>query len=197
MYGEDKDGVGKPPLIDRDRKMVTLSTYAEAAREGNCYAGANQAGVVFTVGLSQTYTGLVVYNPIGSGKVLRILAAGQSEIVAPGGANITEYWLGTGHHASTACTAGSALTAYNCRVGGSVGVGVVYDGSELNSAPSYTFPIMTGKTAANLSVAAAPGLVRIDGLVALPAGAYAAIINFSTGAAAGGKAAILWQELDA
>jgi hypothetical protein len=196
MYGEDKNGVGKPPLIDRERKMVTLSTYAEAAREGNCYAGANQAGVVWTDGISQTYTGLVVYNPIGSGKVLRLLAAGVSEIVAPAG-DITEYWIGTGYHASTACSAGSELTAMNCRVGGSVGVGVAYDGSELNSIPVWTFPIMTSKTDENLSVSAAPGLVRIDGLVALPAGAYAAILNFETGAAAGGKGAILWQELDA
>jgi hypothetical protein len=197
MYGEDINGVGKPPLIDRERKMVTLSEYAEAARQGNCYAGANQAGVVWTDGISQTYTGLVVYNPIGSGKILRILAAGQSEIVAPGGANITEYWLGCGYHASTACTAGSELTAYNCRVGGSVGVGVAYDGSELNAIPTWTFPIMTSKTAAVLAVAAAPGLVRIDGLVALPPGAYAAILTFMVGAASGGKGAILWQELDA
>ena len=195
MYGETKSGVGKPPLIDRERKMVTLETYAEAAREGNCYSGANQAGVVNTVGLSQTYTGLVVYNPIGSAKILRILAAGWSEIKVPTSA-ITEYWLGTGYHASTACTAGSALTAYNMRVGGSAGVGVAYDGSELNSAPVYAFPIMTGKTSNALSVAAAPGLVRIDGLVALRPGAYAAIINFTIGVAAGGKGAILWQEID-
>jgi hypothetical protein len=196
MYGEDINGVGKPPLIDRERKMVTLSTYAEAAREGNCYAGANQAGVIWTDGISQTYTGLVVYNPIGSGKVLRILAAGVSEIVAPAG-DITEYWIGTGYHASTACSAGSELTAMNCRVGGSVGVGVAYDGSELNSIPVWTFPIMTSKTDELLGTSAAPGLVRIDGLVALPAGAYAAVLNFEEGAAAGGKAAILWQELDA
>ena len=195
MYGEDIDGVSKPPLIDSERKAVTVSTYAEAAREGNCYSGANQAGVINTVGLATTYTGLVVANPVGSGKILRLLAAGVSEIVQTTG--IADYWIGTGYHASTNCTAGSALTAYNLRVGGSAGAGVVYDGSTLPIAPSYTFPIMTGMTSAKLSVAAAPGLVRIDGLVALPAGAFAAIINFTVGVAAGQKSAILWQEIDA
>lgn len=196
MYGEDINGVGKPPLIDSERKMVTLSTFAEAVREGNCYSGANQAGVVFTIELATTYTGLCLKNPLLSGKVLRILAAGYSEIKVPAN-EITDYWIATGYHASTEPTAGSALTAVNLRAGGAAGAGVVLDGSTLPVAPTYTFPLMTGKTTNALSVSAAPGLVRIDGLVALPPGAFAIIACFTIGVAGGGKGAILWQEIDA
>ena len=196
MYGENINGVAKPPLIDRERKSVVLSSFADAVREGNCYSGANQAGVVFTVELSTTYTGLCVYNPVLSGKVLRILAAGYSEIKVPAN-EITDYWIGTGYHASTAAVETSTITSTNLKAGGEAGVAVVLDSTELPAAPVYNFPIMTGKTTNALSVAAAPGLVRIDGLVALPPGAYAAIICFTIGVAGGGKGALLWQELDA
>jgi hypothetical protein len=195
MYGQNKDGIAQTPLIDSERKIVTLSTFAEAVREGNCYSGANPTAVVFTVGLSATYTGLALANPIGSGKILRLLAAGWSEIKASTG--ISDYWIGTGYHASTNATIGSEITATNLRVGGSLGVGKVLDDSQFPVNPTYAFPIMTGHTSAALSTSAAPGLVRIDGLVALPPGAFAAIINFTVGVAGGGKGAILWQEIDA
>jgi len=197
MYGKTSGGVGSPLLIDSERRVVSADGFAESARNGNCYSGANQTGCVWTVGLATTNTGLCVANPIGSGKILSILAAGYSEIVAPTG--ITDAWIAGGYHASTNVVigAGAAGTAINMKLGGSAGVGKVWTGCTLPVAPVYLFPIMTGHTSGALSVSAAPGLVRIDGLVHVPAGGFVIIANFTIGVAVGAKGAILWEELDA
>jgi hypothetical protein len=194
MYGKDKNDVGRPVLIDSERKVVVSSTWAEAVLEGNCYSYAAQTGTVWSVGLHQTNTGVCVANPIGSGKDLSILAAGYSEIVAPAG--IADAWIATGYHASTNVALGVIGVATNLLVGGGIGVANVYSGASLPAAPVYNFPIMTGHTDNALSVSAAPGLIRIDGLVVLPPGGFAIIANFTIGETAGAKGAILWQELD-
>jgi hypothetical protein len=194
MYGKDVDDVGRPVLIDSERKLVTTSTWAESVLEGNCYSYANQTGTVWTVGLATTNTGLCVANPVGSGKDLSILAAGYSEVVAPTG--IADAWIAAGYHASTDVALGVIGVAKNLLVGGGIGVAKVYSGATLPVAPTYRFPIMTGHTSANLSTSAAPGLIRIDGLLVLPPGGFAIIANFTIGVAVGAKGAILWQELD-
>ena len=194
MYGKDKDDVGRPLLIDSERKLVVSSTWDEAVLEGDCYSYASQTGTVWSVGLHQTNTGVCVANPVGSGKDLRLLAAGYSEIVAPTG--IADAWIATGYHAATDVALGVIGVATNLRVGGGIGVAKVYSGATLPAAPTYTFPIMTGHTSAALSTSAAPGLIRIDGLVVLPPGGFAIIANFTVGVAVGAKGAILWQELD-
>ena len=194
MYGKDKNDVGRPLLIDSERKLVVSSTWEEAVLEGDCYSYASQTGTVWSVGLHTTNTGVCVANPIGSGKDLRLLAAGYSEIVAPTG--IADAWIATGYHASTDVALGVIGVAKNLRVGGGIGVAKVYSGATLPAAPVYVFPIMTGHTSAALSTSAAPGLIRIDGLVVLPPGGFAIIANFTVGVAVGAKGTILWQELD-
>lgn len=196
MYGKNKDGVGKPPLIDSEDKLVVSQTYVDAVMEGNCYSYASQTGTVWSVGLHTTNTGVCLANPIGSGKYLRLLAAGYSEIIIPTG--ITDAWIATGYHASTDVALGVIGVAKNLKVGGSLtSAAKVYSGATLPAAPVYTFPIMTGHTSNALSTSAAPGLIRIDGLVVLSPGAYAIIANFTIGVAVGAKGAILWQEIDA
>lgn len=194
MYGKTKNGVGRPVLVDSERKLVVSSTWDEAVLEGDCYSYASQTGTVWSVGLHTTNTGVCVANPIGSGKDLRILAAGYSEIVAPTG--IADAWIATGYHASTDVALGVIGVATNLRVGGGIGVAKVYSGATLPAAPVYVFPIMTGHTSAALSTSAAPGLIRIDGLVVLPPGGFAIIANFTVGVAVGAKGAILWQQID-
>jgi len=194
MYGKDINDVGRPMLIDSERKVVTTSTWAEAVLEGNCYSYASQTGTVWSVGLNKTNTGVCVANPIGSGKDLSILAAGYSEVVAPAG--IADAWLATGYHASTDVALGVIGVAKNLYVGGGIGVAKVYSGATLPADPVYRFPIMTGHTSGALSTSAAPGLIRIDGLLVLPPGGFVIIANFTIGVAVGAKGAILWQELD-
>lgn len=194
MYGKDKDGVAQPPLIDSLRRLVMNAAFAEAVKQGNCFSGANQTGTVWTVGLATTNTGLCLANPVGSGKILKLLAAGYSEIVAPTG--ITDAWIAGGFHASTDVALGVAGTPVNLKLGGATGAGKVFTGATLPLAPKYLFPIMTGHTSGALSTSAAPGLIRIDGLVSLPPGGFVIIANFTIGVAVGAKGAILWQEED-
>jgi len=195
MYAKDKDDVGKVPLIDSERRLVMAGTFSEAVRQGNCFSGANQTGCVWSVGLHTTNTGLCIANPVGSGKILSLLAAGYSEIVAPTG--IADAWIATGYHAATDVALGVIGVARNLKVGGAIGVGKVYTGATLPVAPTYTFPIINGHTSAALSTSGQPGLIRIDGLVSLPPGAFAIIANFTVGAAVGAKGAILWEEVNA
>ena len=194
MFGKDSDGVARPPLIDSERRLVNAAGFSEAAKQGNCYSGANQTGCVWTIGLATTNTGLCVANPVGSGKILSLLAAGYSEIVAPTG--IADAWIAGGYHASTDVALGVIGVARNLKLGGAVGVGKVYTGATLPVAPGYLFPIMTGHTSAALSTSAAPGLIRIDGLVSIPPGGFVIIANFTVGVAVGAKGAILWEEVD-
>ena len=139
MFGKTRAGISRVPLIDNERRLVSAAGFAEAAKRGNCYSGANQTGTVWTVGLATTNTGLCVSNPIGSGKILSILAAGYSEIVAPTG--IADAWIAGGYHATTDVAAGVAGTAVNMKLGGAAGVGKVWTGASLPGAPAYLFPI--------------------------------------------------------
>ena len=195
MYGKTSGGVSQSPLIDSEERLILTRSFVDSSRSGNCYSAANQTGCVWSVGLHKTNTGLCLANPIGSGKILSILAAGYSEIVAPTG-EITDAWLAGGYHASTDVALGVIGVARNLRLGGSVGAGKVYTGATLPSDPVYLFPIMTGKTDELLSESAAPGLVRIDGLVQVTAGGFVIIANFTIGVAVGAKGAIIWEEID-
>ena len=194
MYAKTSAGVGQAPLIDSEQRLVVTSSFADYAQKGNVYSGANQTGCVWTVGLATTNTGLCVSNPIGSGKILSLLAAGFSERVQPAG--IQDAWIAGGYHASTDVAAGVAGTARNMKLGSAAGVGKVWTGATLPVAPVYLFPIATGKVSALLSVASSPGLIRIDGLCAIPPGGFVIIATFTVGAAVGQMGALIWEEVD-
>lgn len=71
MYGQDSSGVGRPPLVDSDRRLVVASgggRFTEAALAGRLFSVANQTNVTTTAALATTWTGLGVGNPATSGK---------------------------------------------------------------------------------------------------------------------------------
>jgi len=71
MYGQNSAGVGRPPLIDSDRRLVTASgggRFTAAALAGRLFSVANQTNVTTTAALAATWTGLGVGNPATSGK---------------------------------------------------------------------------------------------------------------------------------
>ena len=195
MYGKTKAGVGLPVLVDSSGRLLSdgEGAFAQAVRDGDCFYGANQTGCVWTVELATTYTGLCVSNPLNSGKIASILAAGYSEIVAPTGIN--DAWLAGGYHASTDVVAGVAGTARNLRLGGAAGACKVWTGATLPVAPTYILPIQTGHTATALS-GGSPCLQMITGIIQVPPGAFVIIACFTIGVAVGAKGAILWREVD-
>jgi hypothetical protein len=73
MYGQDVSGVGRPPLIDADRKLITVNgggKYTDAAINGRLFMAANQTPVATSTTLNTAFTGLALCNPTGSGKLL-------------------------------------------------------------------------------------------------------------------------------
>jgi len=68
MYGKDRDGVGRPPIMDSDGILITRSPLYDAALQGRLFSVANQTNVTTTAALATTWTGLGVGNPATSGK---------------------------------------------------------------------------------------------------------------------------------
>jgi len=71
MYAQDSSGVSRPPLIDSDRKLVTVpggGKYAEAAMAGRLFYASTQTHVSTSTTKNNTFTGLAILNPTGSGK---------------------------------------------------------------------------------------------------------------------------------
>ena len=57
--------------------------YFEQVYRGNVYSAANQAAQAVSVALNTTYTGLMLYNPIGANVVLSVLKVKFALSVAP------------------------------------------------------------------------------------------------------------------
>ncbi len=68
MYGKDRDGIGRPLLINKDGMVITQSNLQEAANEGRLFSACNQAHVTTCTTLHNTFTGLAIVNPAASGK---------------------------------------------------------------------------------------------------------------------------------
>ena len=168
--------------------------YQEAVARGNVYSAMSQTGCVWSVGLTAIYTGVLVSNPNGSGKVLSILAAGFSERVQPAG--IQDVSL-AGNFSTTEVTHSVPGVPVNLQVGNSnIGTGKWDTGATMPVAPKYLLPLIGGKVSALLSVAASISLVNIGGLIQLLPGAYCCIAAFTVGAAVGQMGAIVWEELN-
>lgn len=87
-------GAGLTPALRLDNVGALVNSqlhgrYFESARNRRIFTAANQTVTTTTVGLTTTYTGLCLSNPVGSGWNLSILGVGYSAIVAwPAGSAI-------------------------------------------------------------------------------------------------------------
>ena len=68
MYGKDADGVGNPPLIDSERRLVIPGggIYKENTLKGTQFF-ANALDMEVALYTATTAIGLIIYNPAGSG----------------------------------------------------------------------------------------------------------------------------------
>jgi hypothetical protein len=168
--------------------------YNAAVMTGNVYSATSQTGVVLTVGLATTYTGVCLSNPNGSGKALSILAAGFSEVVAPTG--IQTAFLAAGY-STTDVTHSVAGVPVNMRLGRAIGCSGKFDtGATLPVAPKYVATLNSGHTSGALSTAACPALYELGGLCILDPGGFAIIAGFTVGVAVGCYGCIIWEEID-
>lgn len=82
MYGKDRDGIGRPALVDNEGILLAKSTLADAAIEGRLFNVCNQTNVTTTAALATTWTGLGVGNPATSGKLYVFHEFGWAQEVA-------------------------------------------------------------------------------------------------------------------
>jgi len=70
MYGKDRDGTGRPVLVEDSGQLSGMSKLTDAAINGRLFHTSSQASSTTSTTLSTTHVGLLVGNPAGSGKNL-------------------------------------------------------------------------------------------------------------------------------
>lgn len=161
----------------------------------NSVFNAGVIGQVTTVGLTTTYTGLCLSNPIGSNVNLVLLKAGWSFIVAfPAGSAIG---LMTGYNPSTNVTHTTPITPKSQLIGsGTVGTGLIDSAATLSSTPLINTILDAGLTGAITTTPfGSAGLSDINGSIILAPGAFCAFYTSTVSGAAGGHFSFTWEEV--
>lgn len=161
--------------------------YFESMARGLMYSAANQAAKAVSVALATTYTGLLLYNPIGSGVMLVPNKIKFALSVAPAG--IATLGLISGFQ-TTPPTGLTALTVRSNQVGNSAsGKGVVYSDATI-ATPVWHQQLSDGFTAAALPAPTPP--TDLDGLIGILPGGFLAIGALT---AVTGLGSIAWEEV--
>ena len=167
--------------------------YTEAVLAGRVFAAANQAAVALTAAFATTYTGLVIENPVGSGKNIVMLQVSWASTVATPTA--TCIGLMTGADAGDAA---AAVTPRNRFKGSSnSSVAIVDNGCTLSGTPVLEQVFTTAWTEATTAgTLGNPNIAYLDGSLVLGPGYYAAIYSAAANTAAF-IFGFLWEEVDA
>lgn len=168
--------------------------YYETTFRGNMCSGANAAGVVTTVGLATTYTGLCLTNPVGSGVNAVLNKVGATALVVFPAAAILG--IMAGYNPATAVTQTTPITPTNNFVGAAAGKCLLASSVTLPTAPTLRAVIAAGLTGAiTVETLAKPILVDLEGSIILPPGGYAAWFTSTVSGAAGAAFSFQWEEV--
>jgi hypothetical protein len=189
------DGAQVVPRGERTGATVTQDAhgrYTEAVKRGNVFIAHNVAAQAVSVALATTYTGLVLSNPLGSGKDLYLMAA-QFAISVAEVAIATQHLIG-GYSATTAVTHTTPLAApgiQNAYLGaGNAPVGKV-DSAATIPTPGYLLPLRSGFTAGALGGPGMGQIADLGGLIIIPPGGFVAIGALTS---VTGFGALVWEE---
>lgn len=161
--------------------------YAEAMARGLIFSAANPAAQAVSAALATTYTGLLLYNPLGSGKILVPLKVKFALSVAP--AAIATLGLISGVQAA-APTGLTALIARSNQIGNAgTPVGLAYSAATI-ATPVWHQQLLDGFTAAALPAPTQP--VDLEGMIGILPGGFLAIGALT---AVTGLGSIAWEEL--
>ena len=167
----------------------------ESARTNNLFYAANQAAVTTTIALALTYTGLVVYNPVGNLKNIVIRAINFRLSVAQ--AAISQIWVMTGGASTNGITTFTTElvwgTAMDClKVGPNRNYGTARAvTSGVIVAPKLTMPLGGSFTAAAFG-GDNPSIIDMMGSIILEPGYYCGIAALTV---AVGFGSIWWSEI--
>lgn len=187
------DGASSPIRLGRTGAQVVSEIhgrYYESMRSGLMFSAANQGAQAVSVALATTYTGLLLYNPVGSGKILVPNKFKYSLSVAP--AAIATLGLLTGFAATGGVTAQTAVLARQNNQIGNAGAGV---GIALSQATIVT-PTVLATLYDGFTAGALPGPTMVTDLE----GAFGILPGGFVGAyaltAVTGIGWISWEEID-
>lgn len=187
------DGGGDSPLRKgRTGSLVATDAhgrYYEGSSRGAIYTAANQAAQAVTVALATTYTGILLYNPPGSGKLLNLLKIKYALSVAP--AAIATIGLLGGFSATGGVTAQTTkLAVQSARIGDtSAGAGIALSAATIVT-PTWIFQLEDGFTAAALPNPTL--LTDLEGMFSILPGGFLGIGALT---AVTGLGSIAWEEV--
>jgi hypothetical protein len=169
-----------------------LPRYAQAGIDGDAYAAANIAAQAVSVALATAYTGLVLYNPVGSGVILVPTLVKFALSVAP--AAIASIGLIAGFAATGGVTAFTTpLIPRSTQIGNSsIAKGQALSAATLTATPVWLHQLYDGSTAAALPAPQPP--VDLQGAFQILPGGYIAIGALT---AISGLGSIVWHEVPA
>lgn len=146
-------GVPRELRLGRAGELIVtdagLGRFFEAVRNGLVFFAANQAGVALTTTLSATATGIILTNPVGSGKLLVLLDFLAALTSAPAGVgSIGWAYQKIGGPVATGVTHTAALVVRNALLGEeTVGVGLCDSSATLPNVPVCVRPVPGGPVA--------------------------------------------------
>lgn len=185
-----QDGASTPYRQGHTGEVIVQTlhgAYFESVARGAMYSAANPAAQAVSVALATTYTGLLLYNPLGSGVMLVPNKVKFALSVAPAG--IATLGLISGIQAA-APTGLTALIVRSNQVGNSgAGKGLAYSAATI-ATPVWHQQLSDGFTAAALPAPTPP--VDLDGLIAILPGGFIAIGALT---AVTGLGSIAWEEV--
>ena len=167
--------------------------YQEAVLRGAVFLAANQAGSAVT-NLATTATGLILTNPLGSGKNLVVIEIGFIQTsTAAATANAGLQLAANVNPAAAAVVHTTPLTVRNALLGGSTGAGLVDSAATLPAAPVVILNLWQPSVSATATTGIPPVVkFDIDGKVILAPGTA---ISLSALSALSGAAHVLWEEV--
>lgn len=162
--------------------------YYESAYRGASFSAANQAAQAVSAALATTYTGLVLYNPPGSGVNLVPNKVKYALSVAP--AAIAPIGLISGFVSTGGVTAQTTLlTVRSNLIGGAAGKGIAL------SAATIITPVWLAQLFDGFTAAALPNptpLVDLEGAFVIPPGGF---IGIGALTAVTGLGFMSWEEV--
>ena len=166
--------------------------YQEAVLQGRVFYAANVSVATTSVGLSTTYTGLSLANPVGSGVNMVLLYATLMQSVIQS-TQVEAYAIATGYNATTNVTHTTPVTPRSALVGTSTTPnGLADSSSTLPTAPFYTmFLTQTQIVAGNAGTV----IADLGGSIILAPGAYAAFVTPAQASVAGLWFSFTWEEV--
>jgi hypothetical protein len=183
------------PRCDSNAALLTSGLrgrLSELAKTKKLFCAANQAEVTTTVGLATTYTGICLYNSVGSGVILYPQFAGFALGTAPAGE--APIMLAGGYLAAGITTHGGThlakVSTYLNEASVSNALVECVDGCTIVGTPRYLMPLIGGA-----AHGAFPGdsgkMVDLGGFIAIPEGGYICITTLTV---ALGIGAFVWEE---